>query len=120
MHCAGGVIRIGDAWRLVEGKIAHGSAIPDADVIPDPKRPGRGWHVVTDYQRRVLGQLLDDLELVLAKVPDGCTKVAFGEAPPAYAVLPGARIATHAELDPVHRADPWPQLSAWLSVPRPG
>src|SRR5436309_425293 len=40
--------------------------------------------------------------------------VGAGQAPPMYAVLPGARIATHAELDPVHRADPWPELSGWL------
>lgn len=114
VHCAGGVVRVGDAWRLVEGKVAHGSALPDSDVIPDPHRPGRGWHVVTDYQRRVLGELLDSLEGVLAPVPAGCAKVAFGETPPAYAVLPGCRVATHAELDPVHRADPWPLLCDWL------
>jgi hypothetical protein len=82
--------------------------------VPDPKRPGRGWHVVTDCQHRVLGQLLDDLEPVLAPVPAGCTKVAFGGVPPAYAVLPGCRVATHAKLDPVHRADPWPVLGEWL------
>jgi hypothetical protein len=114
VHCAGGVVRLGDAWRLVEGKVAHGSAIPDADVVPDPHRPGRGWHIVTDYQRRVLGELLDDLEPVLAPVPAGCVKVAFGEVSPAYAVLPGCRVATHAELDPVHRADPWNPLCDWL------
>jgi hypothetical protein len=51
---------------------------------------------------------------VLAPVPAGTTKVAFGEPPPRYAVLPGARVATHCELDPVHRGDPWPELSAWL------
>jgi hypothetical protein len=106
VHCAGGVVRLGDAWWLVEGKVAHGSAIPDADVVPDPKRPGRGWHVVTDYQRRVLGELLDGLEPVLAPVPAGWVKVAFGETPPAYAMLPGCRVATHAELDPVHRGGP--------------
>jgi hypothetical protein len=73
-----------------------------------------GWHVVTDYQRRVLGELLDDLEAVPAPVPTGCVKVAFGETPPAYAVLPGCRVATHSELDPVHRADPWNLLCDWL------
>jgi len=114
VHCAGGVRRIGGAWRLVEGGTAHGAPLPDTDVIPDPQRPGRGWHVVTDYQREKLAALLDDLETVLAAVPPGAVKVAFGERPPSYAVLPGARLATHAELDPMHRADPWPPLCAWL------
>ena len=49
---------------------------------------------------------------MLAPVPAGTVKVAFGETPPAYAVLPGARIATHAEFDP--RTAPWPELSGWL------
>lgn len=114
VHCAGGVHRIDGAWRMVENGVPQGEALPDADVTPDPQRPGRGWHVVTDYQREQLGALLDDLEPALAPVPVGCVKVAFGERPPSYAVIPGARLATHAELDPVHRADPWPELSGWL------
>lgn len=114
VHCAGGVRRSGGQWRLVEDGVAHGAPLPDSDVTPDPQRPGRGWHHVTDYQRGRLAELLDDLEVVLAPALPGATKVAFGETPPAYAVLPSARVATHAELDPVHRADPWPELSAWL------
>lgn len=114
LHCAGGVRLIDGTWRLVEDGKAHGPALPAADVIPDPIRPGRGWHRVTGYQLQRLADLLDDLELVLAPVPEGCVKVAFGENPPAYAVLPSARIATHAELDPVHRADPWNEVSDWL------
>jgi hypothetical protein len=114
VHCAGGVVKLGGVWRFVEGKVAHGKPIPDSDVIPDPHRPGRGWHVVTPYQYRVLDELLGDLDQVLAPVPSGCVKVAFGEAPPAYAVLPGCRIATHAELDPEHRADPWGPTCDWL------
>ena len=114
VHCAGGVRRIDGAWRLVEDGKAHGAPLPDSEVTPDPQRPGRGWHRATDYQRERLGALLADLESVLAPVPAGTVKVAFGETPPGYAVMPGARIATHAELDPVHRADPWPELSGWL------
>lgn len=118
LHCAGGVRRMSDAWRLVEDGKAHGPPLPDGEVTPDPQRPGRGWHRVTDYQREQLGALLADLETVLAPVPAGAVKVAFGETPPGYAVLPGARIATHAELDPAHRADPWPELAAWLRALR--
>lgn len=114
VHCAGGVPLLAGAWRLVEGGKAHGPAIPATDVAVDPARPGRGWHVVTEYQREQLQAILGDLETVQARVPAGATKRAFGETPASYAVLPGARVATHAELDPVHRADPWPLTSAWL------
>lgn len=114
VHCAGGVRRVNGAWRLVEGGVAHGTPLPDSEVTPDPQRPGRGWHQVTEWQRQQLGTLLAELEAVLAPVPAGAIKVAFGEAPPAYAVLPSTRIATHAELDPMHRADPWPELAGWL------
>lgn len=116
VHCAGGVHLIDGAWRLVEDGRAQGEEFPDVDVIPDPQRPGRGWHVITYHQLEVLDSLLGDLETVLEPVPVGCTKLAFGERPPAYAIIPGARLATHCELDPVHRADPWPQLSAWLQA----
>jgi N-acetyl-anhydromuramyl-L-alanine amidase AmpD len=114
VYCAGGVHRMGDAWRLVEDGKAHGAPLPDSEVTPDPQRPGRGWHQVTDYQREQLGALLADLDAVLAPVPAGVAKVAFAETPPGYAVLPDTRIATHCELDPAHRADPWPELSEWL------
>lgn len=114
VHCAGGVRLVDGAWRLVEDGRAHGAPLPMADVVPDPQRPGRGWHVVTDYQRAMLADLLDDLDAAQAPLPAGVTKRAYGETPPAYAVIPGARVATHAELDPVHRADPWPGLSGWL------
>lgn len=114
LHCAGGVRRIDGAWRLVENSIPTGRPLPDAEVTPDPQRPGRGWHVPTGYQRQKLDALLTELDLVLQPPPAGVRKVAIGEEPPMYAVLPGARLATHCELDPRHRADPWPPLSAWL------
>ena len=68
----------------------------------------------SDYQKHALGELLDDLDQVLAPVPADCAKVAFGEVPPSYAIIPGCRIATHAELDPKHRADPWGPTCDWL------
>lgn len=114
VHCAGGVVKLAGLWRLVEDGKAHGDAIPDADVVPDPQRPGRGWHVATPYQMERLMALLTALEQVLAPMPGGALTQAFGEVPPAYACIPTARIATHAELDPVHRADPWPVISTEL------
>lgn len=110
VHCAGGVRLVNGAWRLVEGGVAHGAAIPASDVTPDPQRPGRGWHHVTDFQREQLFALLADLDAVLAPIPAGTTTRAFGEVPAPYSVMPPGRIVTHAQLDPVHRADPWPPL----------
>jgi hypothetical protein len=110
VHCAGGVRLVNGAWRLVEDGVAHGAPLPASDVTPDPLHPGRGWHHVTDYQRDRLFELLADLDAVLAPLPPGTTTRAFGEAVAPYAMMPTARIVTHAQLDPVHRADPWPPL----------
>lgn len=114
LHCAGGVRLVAGEWRLVEGGIAHGKPLPARDVIPDPHRPGRGWHVVTDYQRAQLELLLHDLEAVLAPMPAGARTRAFGEVPPAVAVMPTARVVTHWQMDPVHRGDPWQPTCEWL------
>ncbi len=114
VHCAGGLRKINGAWRFVEDGACHGAPIPDADVIPDPQRPGRGWHRVTEYQYTQLGALLDDLESVLAPLPKAAMTQAFGETPDAFAVMPTARVVTHAQLDPVHRADPWKPTCDWL------
>lgn len=110
VHCAGGVRMVNGMWRLVEGGVAHGPSLHPDDVTPDPLRLGRGWHKVTDYQRDRLFELLAVLDAVLAPLPEGTTTRAFGETPPPYSVMPSARVVTHAQLDPVHRADPWPPL----------
>lgn len=115
LHCAGGVRRIDGAWRLVEGGKAHGAPLPDADVIPDPKRPGRGWHRVTDYQLRTMRWLLTDLDLTMPRVPPGVSARATKESPDAWTVMPTARVVTHAQLDPSRRADPWRPTCEWLA-----
>lgn len=114
IHCAGGVRQVEDRWRLVEDGKAHGLPIPDSDVIPDPLRPGRGWHRVTDYQYERLGRLHADLEHVLAPMPPGLTARSLYEAPPSWAVTLSARIVGHVNLDAKNRSDPWPQTLRWL------
>lgn len=114
-HCAGGVRRIGGAWRLVEGGVAHGAPVPDEEVTPDPARPGRGWHNLTDYQRARFADLLRDLEPVLGPLPAGVRARATGaEQPDPIAVMPAGRLVTHWQLDPVHRGDPWRPACEWL------
>lgn len=114
IHSAGGVRRVDGQWRLVEDGKAHGAAIPDVDVIPDPARTGRGWERVTDYQYERLAALLADLDAVLAPLPTDVATKAYGEVPSPASVMPTARIVTHAQLDPVHRADPWQPTFDWL------
>jgi hypothetical protein len=115
LHCAGGVRKVGGQWRLVERGVAHGAPLPDADVLPDPGgNPTRGLHKLTDYQLEVCGRLLADLNAAQIPMPAGVTTKAFGEAVPAWAHRTGRRVVTHVELDPVHRADPWPHGCAWL------
>lgn len=116
VHCAGGVRLVNGQWRLVENGVAHGAPLPAADVTPDPQRPGRGWHNVTDYQRRVLAALLDDLELALASMPAGLQALSTGEAVPAWGVPKSARVVGHVSLDPAHRSDPWPAQMAFLNA----
>lgn len=116
VHCAGGVHLVDGEWRLVENHKAHGSPLPAADVIPDPIRPGLGWHVVTDYQRKMLTQLLQDLELVLAPMPAGLVARSTGEAVPSWGVPKSARVVGHVSLDPTHRSDPWPPQMQFLNA----
>jgi hypothetical protein len=113
VHCAGAVRQVGGDWRLVEGGVPQGAAIPNDDVIPDPNRPGRGWHKVTDYQYQQLGALLDDLESVLGALPDGCVAQSV-EQPPAYGVFATGRRVGHVSLHAKDRGDPWPPTCDWM------
>ena len=113
LNCAGDVRQIDGHWRFVEQGVAHGAVIPDADVIPDPDRPGRGWHTVTDYQYRQLGALLDGLETVLNPLPAGCVAHSI-EAPPPYGIFPTGRVVGHVSLTAARRGDPWPLTCDWL------
>ena len=113
VHCAGSVRRLNGDWRLVENGVPQGAAIPDEDVIPDPIRPGRGWHKVTDYQYEQLGALLDGLENVLAALPAGCV-ARSQEAPPVYGVFATGRTVGHVSLHAAQRGDPWPATCDWM------
>ena len=114
VHCAGGVQRIRGVWRFVEGGVASGEPLPDEDVIADPQRPGRGWHVITDYQLSILDALLRDLDTVQVPLPAGSTTIAYGESVPTWALHHSRRVVGHVEMDPVHRSDPWPGGMSWL------
>lgn len=114
IHCAGGVRRVNGQWRLVEDGVAHGMVLPDADVIPDPQRAGRGVHRVTDYQYERLEALLHDLDQVQVPMPAGLVSKSMGEAVPSWAVPKSARVVGHVSLDPEHRSDPWGPTMTWL------
>lgn len=107
-HCAGGVQRVGGAWRFAEGGKLHGAPLPDDEVEPDPIRPGRGWHKLTPYQEQIRAQLHDELEQVLGQMPAGLVAKSTGEAVPKWAVPVSARRVGHVSLDPTNRSDPWP------------
>jgi hypothetical protein len=113
IHCAGLVQMVGGNWRLVEDGVPQGAAIPEADVIPDPQRAGRGWHTVTDYQYQQLGALLDGLETVLNPLPADCVADSI-ENPPAYGIFPTGRVVGHVSLTAARRGDPWPPTCDWL------
>lgn len=116
LHCAGDVMRFADGWHALDGHAPTGAVIPDADVIPDPQRPGRGWHVVTPWQYEQLGLLLDALDApgVLELAPAGLHAISPSQTPAAWAVMPPGNVATHAGLDFEDRADPHPPTCQWL------
>jgi hypothetical protein len=113
MNCAGGVQKIGGVWHFVEGGKPSGLPIPDFEVTPDPQRPGRGWHRVTDYQYQVLGEIIDALEAVLAKPPAGAASRSPSQTPSAWAAGNGTTVG-HCSLDFLDRSDPWPSTMQWL------
>lgn len=108
-HCAGGQLRkLGGVWRFCEDGAAHGAAIPDSDVEPDPIRPGRGWHKLTPYQEQMRARLHAALDSTMHPVPDGLRAASTGETVPSWGVPRSARFVGHVSLDPTHRSDPWP------------
>lgn len=114
IHCAGGVRKVEDRWRLVESGKAHGQPIPDDDVIPDPNRPGRGWHRVTDYQYGRLSALLKDLDAIMPPMPFGLVARSTSQTPEQWALPRDGRVVGHCSLDYARRADPWPPTMEWL------
>lgn len=108
-HCAGGQLRrIANAWRFVENGTMHGAPIPDADVEPDPQRPGRGWHKLTAYQLAMRAKLHAALDARMRAMPTGLHAVSTGEAVPSWGVPRSTRFVGHVSLDPTSRSDPWP------------
>ena len=113
IHCAGDVRQVNGEWLLLEDGKSQGAAIPDDDVVPDPRHSGRGWHKVTDYQYEQLGLLLDGLETVLAPLPDGCVATSI-EKPPAFGIFATGRVVGHVSLHAAQRGDPWPPTCDWI------
>lgn len=108
-HCAGGMVRlIGGQWRFVEDGKIHGEPIAADEIEPDPQRPGRGWHLLTDYQKMMRDWLHKDLDAAMRPMPAGLRAVSMGEAVPSWGVPRSTRIVGHVSLDPKHRGDPWP------------
>lgn len=121
IHNAGGLRLVAGIWRWGEslnGKpwAPFGAPIPPIDVVPDPARPGRGWHRPSSYQLAMLDRLRSDLNLVLAPAPTGLRAVCRGkESVPLWAQPVDARTSGHVSLDPDHRSDPWPLIMAHVN-----
>lgn len=118
VHAAGGVRLIDRVWRTVSDGKPFGAPLPAADVQPDPKRPGRGWHVPNAYQLAELERLLDALAQcpVVVRSPPRVDVEPNGEPPPWAPRIDwmGMVVVGHVTLDPSDKSDPGPALSAWL------
>jgi hypothetical protein len=94
-------------------------SVADSDVYVDTR--GRGWHVVTPYQRETLKKLCDDLQACLTPFGEGTTIVPTGsykENAVLWADSGGylypRNCVGHVTLDPVRKTDPGPQVIGWL------
>lgn len=119
VHAAGAVRFTGGEWRCYSDGKPTGAPLLDADVAPDDKRPGRGWHVPNAYQRDALAQLLDALAVcpAMSAAPPPFGIVTNGQAQPwAPRVMWRDRLPVvgHVTLDPARKSDPGPVLSDWL------
>lgn len=105
LHCAGRVeLNHLGCWYSIEDGTS-GKPIPASDVIPDPDRPGRGWHCVTEWQYQTLEALITAL-LATMRAPHG---VIEGRSPwqtPAPWAVGSGRVLGHCSLDFLEREDP--------------
>jgi hypothetical protein len=126
---AGLVVERGGKWYARSGDGVTGAPLPAADVEPDPKRPGYGWHRPTDYQLGELALLLEAIGACPVRVPspagwsvlphtgDNAAGPVYGGAGQAWAprvLVAGVPVVGHVTLDPRRKGDPWPPLSRWL------
>lgn len=93
--------------------------VDDDDVFIDTR--GRGWHVVTKYQRAALNQLCADLQHTLKPFEPGTKVIPSGDYK--KNVVPWAdsggwiyprNCVGHVTLNPVNKTDPGPQVIGWL------
>lgn len=98
----------------------NGKRIDSADVFVDTR--GGGWHMVTEYQRRALKELVNDLQPCLKPFKPGTFVVPTGEykangvpwAEPFPRYPYSKNLVGHVTLDPERKSDPGPQVTAWM------
>lgn len=96
----------------------NGKRIDPADVFVDTR--GGGWHLVTEYQRQALKELIDDLQACLRPFRPDTIVLPTGDyrrngVPwAAWGKLYDKNVVGHVSLDPVRKTDPGPQVTGWL------
>ena len=119
LDCAGLLYRDAKGlWRSGEygaGKLVYnGTPLPLTDVYVDER--GRGWHMITEYQRGMLLHLLADLQ---ACYPPGFNYTVapngtYQQNGTPWAACTNAQVVGHATLDPYNKTDPGPVVTALI------
>ena len=115
LDAGGSLRRDSKGWYHADTK----RRVSDSDVFLDTR--GRGWHIVTPYQRETLKALMNDLQATLkpfeagtAVIPTGGYKANGVPWADSGGHLYPRNCVGHVTLDPVRKTDPGPQVIAWL------
>jgi hypothetical protein len=112
IHNAGQLRLIDGQWRSwdYDKKQPQGAAFDSADVEIDVRRPTRGWHKMTEWQRTELAALISAIEGQMQKMPNDVSVETNGPQIHPWATVRDFRIVGHVTLDPERKTDPGPEV----------
>lgn len=115
LDAGGGLKKDGVGWFHPDTK----RRVDASNVYVDTR--GRGWHIVTPYQRDQLNRLVADLQHTLKPFEGGTKVIPTGNYKEnvvpwadSFGYIYSRNCVGHVTLDPVRKTDPGPQVISWL------